>query len=106
MTMQIDPGRYWAVIRVNRSIDENAIIGYDEPMETFFCQAFEEPPHGTPALWLGTAYRQYPTLESLKGALTELGASVVEWEIEPKSKNFSSSWLGKMLSRLRRKRNT
>lgn len=103
--MKIEPGRYWAVIRLEQYIDENATIGYDEPMDTFFCQAFEMPPHGTPALWLGTAFREYPTLESLKLALTDMGAAIVEWEIEPKTTGSFSGWFGKIMNQLRRHRN-
>lgn len=77
----VPPGRYWATVKWKNKTDPNAVIGYDEPMETHFCQAFEKGDEML--LWLGTTFKEYPTLESLKIGLARQSAAIVEWQLEP-----------------------
>ncbi|WP_454858779.1 hypothetical protein [Rhizobium binxianense] len=47
-------------------IDEEAVIGFDPPLRTFFLQGFPaEEEMGDPEIWLGMVLEEYPTLESL-----------------------------------------
>jgi len=49
-------------------LDADAVIGYDPPLRTFFLQAFPDAAGDDLALWLGTADREYETLDSLQTA--------------------------------------
>jgi hypothetical protein len=83
----IPAGRYFAVIAdVDGVRDENAIIGYDNALETYFCQAFEYEDDATGAqmkLWLGTSPNEYPTLTSMKKAIALRRFHLVSWDLEP-----------------------
>ncbi|PSH61726.1 hypothetical protein CU102_26455 [Phyllobacterium brassicacearum] len=48
-------------------IDDEAVIGYDKPLRTFFLQGFyeEESDFDEPEIWLGTCLEEFPTLESI-----------------------------------------
>jgi len=50
-----------------------AIIGYDPPLRTFFLQAFPEESGDDLGLWLGTADREYETLDALHAAARSRG---------------------------------
>ncbi len=78
----IEPGNYWATLEISGNVDTNAIIGYDEQMETFFCQGFEND-EGEPLIWVGNCYRQCQTMESLEKELSKLNVRIVEWELGP-----------------------
>lgn len=80
----VPPGRYWAILKWNGKTDHNAIIGFDEPMATHFCQAFKNG--DSLLLWLGANFAEYPTLDSLKNGLSKHGASIVKWQLEPAEK--------------------
>lgn len=45
--------------------DDDAIIGYDPPLRTFFLQAFPDPETDVCALWLGGLLREFKSLESI-----------------------------------------
>jgi hypothetical protein len=68
-----DMSRHPVIVRSADRADENAIIGYDPPMRTYFLQAFEDPTTEQPRLWLGTRFDQYPDLASLIAAANERG---------------------------------
>ncbi|MGO4560177.1 hypothetical protein [Mesorhizobium sp. 2RAF21] len=48
--------------------DPDAVIGYDPPLRTFFLQAFPDDTGDDLVLWLGTADREYETLDALRAA--------------------------------------
>lgn len=53
--------------------DPDAVIGYDPPLRTFFLQAFPDDTGVDLALWLGTADREYETLDALHAAALAKG---------------------------------
>lgn len=57
-------------------IDDEAVIGYDPPLRTFFVQGFFDAETDDPKLWLGTRLEQFPALPSLLDHLEMLGYSV------------------------------
>ncbi|MBN9505385.1 MAG: hypothetical protein J0I69_05105 [Altererythrobacter sp.] len=65
--------RYAITISSPARTDDNATIGYDPPLRTYFLQAFENPKTEWPDLWMGTRIEEFPTLASLLGALAEKG---------------------------------
>ncbi len=78
------PGRYAAVIDISGTIDENAIIGFDEPMQTHFLQSgMENKQDGSPLIWLGVDFRKYPTMSSLLAGMDKLKLKLLELEFEP-----------------------
>ncbi|GAA3102111.1 hypothetical protein GCM10010520_54070 [Rhizobium viscosum] len=52
----------------NQDADPLAVIGYDRPLQTYFLQAFPDEEGEDLALWLGTDYRAFETLSSLRSA--------------------------------------
>lgn len=50
------------------------VIGWDNPLETFFCQAFDtmadEDDETSCVLWEGTTFRSIPTLDTLQARLS------------------------------------
>lgn len=81
LAVYIAGGRYWATMAFGSIVDKNSVIGYDVRMQTFFAQSLEDD--DGPALWLGIRFGEFPTLQSLKAAIHEVGAQIVEWELEP-----------------------
>lgn len=79
--MDIQPGRYWAEVSVSGRIDTNCIIGYDEPMSTYFFQSGEEDDDGRPIIWLGTRFYEFASLKSLFDAMSAIGITVLDWEL-------------------------
>ncbi|CAD7053692.1 integrase [Pseudorhizobium halotolerans] len=46
--------RYTVTVKADDDTDENAVIGYDPPLRTFFLQAFPDEQTDQYALWFGT----------------------------------------------------
>lgn len=65
--------RHAVTVRSSTRTDENAVIGYDPPMRTYFLQAFEDVESDEPGLWLGTSFDEYPTLAALAAAAEQQG---------------------------------
>ncbi|BBB10617.1 hypothetical protein [Sphingopyxis sp. EG6] len=61
--------RHAVTVRSSTRTDDNAVIGYDPPMRTYFLQAFEDIESDEPGLWLGTRFDEYPDLPSLVAAV-------------------------------------
>ena len=59
--------RYVITLSHGENSDEEAAIGFDPPLRTFFLQGFmEEEGEGLPLpIWLGTVLEEYTTLESI-----------------------------------------
>lgn len=53
--------------------DADAVIGYDPPLRTLFLQAFPDDTGDDLALWLGTADREYETIDTLHAAAQSRG---------------------------------
>lgn len=68
------PGRYASTVRLNTEVDDNAIVGFDEAMETYFLQAFEGVEG--PRVWLGTSYREFHSFDALCRAARKRGIEV------------------------------
>lgn len=83
---KLPPGRYAAVVRVGEIEDENAIVGYDEILQTHFFQSGSEHDDGSPVVWIGVRHQEFPTLISLERRLEEMGVQIAELEFE--------SWFG------------
>ncbi len=65
--------RYAITLRTDAATDDNAVIGYDPPLRTFFLQAFPDETGDGLALWLGTSDRDYETLDALHAAALAKG---------------------------------
>jgi len=52
-------------------VDDNCVIGYDEPMQTFFFQSGEEDEEGAPLIWLGIEFQQYQSISQIEKALQQ-----------------------------------
>ena len=74
--------RYTVTVKTDEETDENAVIGYDPPLRTFFLQAFPDEETDEYALWFGTLLEQYPSLESIIESARRFG-----YEIEGLSQN-------------------
>ncbi|NSZ10087.1 MULTISPECIES: hypothetical protein [Agrobacterium] len=57
--------RYTVEVRSATATDEEATIGYDRPLRTFFLTAFPDPDTDAVSLWLGGFLEEYPTLEGI-----------------------------------------
>ena len=68
--------RHAITVHTETTADDNAVIGYDPPLRTYFIQAFEDPKTEQPVLWLGTSLEQYPTLPVLAAALNARGYQI------------------------------
>lgn len=68
--------RYVLTLRTDAATDDNAVIGYDPPLRTYFIQGFEDPKTEQPVLWLGTRLEQYPTLLMLLADLDARGYQI------------------------------
>ena len=83
MPNKVENGRYWAVVAINGEKDEDALIGFDEVMETHFFQSGEEDEEtGEPVLWLGFRWREYQSFRALRGAMDEYNVQILEWELQ------------------------
>ena len=68
--------RHSITVRSATATDDEAIIGYDPPLRTYFLQAFEDPQTECLGLWLGTRLEEYPSLPKLLEALVARGFSI------------------------------
>jgi len=68
--------RYTVTVFTPGCFDDNAIIGYDPPLRTFFIQAFPDPETDEPAIWLGTRLEQFPALPPMLELLEKHGCRV------------------------------
>jgi len=83
MSAEIPQGRYWATVRIGDITDENAIIGYDDAMQTYFFQSgLEDSETGDPLHWFGRRRGEFLSLEVLKHYMEHLGMEVLEMELE------------------------
>ena len=57
--------RHTVMVKTKTEADEDAVIGYDPPLRTFFLQAFPDEETDEYALWIGTILKQHPRLESI-----------------------------------------
>lgn len=58
--------RYAVTLPKGERTDDEAIIGFDPPLRTFFLQGFEgDDEFGTPEIWLGALLEEFPTLEGV-----------------------------------------
>lgn len=73
--------------------DEDAIIGYDDEMETWFLQAFEayneEEDVDEPTLWLGLNFQEYSDVNQLISCLERKGITF-EFSDEKQKERFES----------------
>lgn len=60
--------RYSITVTSNGRSDPDAVIGYDQPLRTFFLQAFPDESGDDLALWLGTRDREHETVDALHAA--------------------------------------
>lgn len=75
-------GRFAAVAKIGDVEDDNSIVGYDGAMETHFFQSGIEDADGSPLVWVGLEYREFPTFASLERRLQEMGAQIIEYELD------------------------
>lgn len=68
--------RYLVTVKSALQNDENAVIGYDPPLRTYFLQAFPDEATDACALWLGGFLEEYPSLESIINAARADGFEV------------------------------
>jgi len=58
--------RYTITLRKGEKTDDEAVIGFDPPLRTYFLQGFEtDDDFGTPEIWLGVVLEELPTLEGI-----------------------------------------
>lgn len=74
--------RYTVTVKTDGEADENAVIGYDPPLRTFFLQAFPDEETDEYALWFGTLLEQHLSLESIIESARRFG-----YEMEGLSQN-------------------
>lgn len=65
--------RHPVTVRSATRTDDNAVIGYDPPMRTYFLQAFEDEERDEPGLWLGIRFDEYSSLGALIAAAERQG---------------------------------
>lgn len=69
--------RYAVTLLKGERTDDEAIVGFDPPLRTFFLQGFEsDDEFGTPEIWLGTLLEELPTLEGIIEAARRQGYEV------------------------------
>ncbi|VVT35222.1 hypothetical protein [Hoeflea sp. EC-HK425] len=69
--------RYTITLLKGERTDDEAVIGFDPPLRTFFLQGFEaDDDFGTPEIWLGTLLEEFPTLEGIIEAARRQGYEV------------------------------
>ena len=69
--------RYAVTLLKGERTDDEAIVGFDPPLRTFFLQGFEsDDEFGTPEIWLGTLLEEFPTLEGIIEAARRQGYEV------------------------------
>lgn len=68
--------RHTITVHLGSTIDENAVIGFDPPLNTYFLQAFCDEETDEPKLWFGTRLGQFANLESLILAVNAKGGVI------------------------------
>jgi hypothetical protein len=69
--------RYSITLLKGERTDDEAVIGFDPPLRTFFLQGFEtDDDFGAPEIWLGTLLEEFPTLEGIIEAARRQGYEV------------------------------
>lgn len=69
--------RYTISLAKGERTDDEAVLGFDPPLRTFFLQGFEtDDEFGTPEIWLGTLLEEFPTLEGIIEAARRDGYEV------------------------------
>ncbi|ALR20947.1 hypothetical protein [Sphingobium baderi] len=68
--------RYTITIHSPARTDNQAIIGYDPPLRTYFVQAFFDADTDGPDLWLGLRINEMATLDALLHAIAERGFAI------------------------------
>ncbi len=82
MTQTIPSGRYWAIVKIEDLVDDNAVIGYDRIMETYFFQSgLENAQTGAPLHWFGRARREFMSYQSLEQHMNNCGIIVLDWQL-------------------------
>lgn len=74
-------GRYWAEVEAGGLYDANAVIGYDDPMETYFFVSGAEWEDGTPIIWLGTMFQEFTRFAALREHMAGGGLRIVDWQL-------------------------
>jgi len=83
MTIEFEQGRYWVTVRIGDITDENAIIGYDDVMQTYFFQSgLTVMETGDPLHWLGQRRGEFLSFEVLKQYMEHLGMKIVKMELD------------------------
>jgi|GEM_PF-6887677 len=82
MTQATPSGRYWATVKFGALVDDNAVIGYDGLMETYFFQSgLENKQTGAPLHWFGRTHREFMSYHSLEQHMNSCGIIVLEWQL-------------------------
>jgi hypothetical protein len=82
MTQTIPSGRYWATVKFDDLVDDNAVIGYDGRMETYFFHSGRENNQtGAPLHWFGRTPREFMSYQSLEQHMKNYGIVVLEWQL-------------------------
>ena len=69
--------RYTITLLKGERTDDEAVIGFDPPLRTFFLQGFDtDDDFGSPEIWLGTLLEEFPTLEGIIEAARRQGYEV------------------------------
>lgn len=74
--------RYWAETTIRGEPDNNCVIGYDEPLETFFFQSGDEA-NGSPVVWIGKRFREVQTYDDLRREMERRKVKLLSWSLEP-----------------------
>lgn len=79
-------------IEGNIFTDTEAVIGYDEDLETWFLQAFEQYDEETdteePQIWLGSSFKEY---ENINDLITQLYEHNISFDfINPEERDIFS----------------
>jgi hypothetical protein len=59
---------------------DSAVVGWDEPLQTYFLQCLEEDEGDEPVWWFGTAYAELPAFADLCGVIRLVFGGAVEFE--------------------------
>jgi|GEM_PF-2921002 len=70
------------LFRNGKLIDDNSIIGFAEPMHTFFFHSGEEDELGQLRIWVGLEYRQFKTFTEMLELFKAHGCELQVWESE------------------------
>ncbi|MCW6530752.1 hypothetical protein NED98_10900 [Sphingomonas sp. MMSM20] len=70
--------RHPVTVRSEDAADDNAVIGYDPPLRTYFLHAFEDPDTGELGLWLGTKLEEFSSLAELVAAAAAAGFTLAD----------------------------